>query len=665
MTTTRPLTGPLFDAGSRILPRGSAWLKEMMSDYAVEHYAVYIDHTTIESELLDISGCAGYFTFDVTLEDTMIKGEPIALIRLDGNIPQCDGWIVASTSRASAFSLAKALHQNGVEDQVILRMYGGQTTEMSAYMDLFSGETKTMIYLNHYFDRKYRINFPLDIRYKVCRCDGQIVQSGQRVVPPGAITVFDTQNMNLGEFEGYIRVSLEVENLQSRVQPFIHFWADYISDAGICRNHQSGWSPWPPDTVFNRGYLPLNPDYEAIACFYNENETSVSPKILMHYNQNGEEKSVKRNADPIKSGHMSYQNISEIFADVELEGTNAAYVLISCDQPLHRPNYYIAKKGSRQFIDTFHQTGGKACHWAIPSYNHDKGSLAILKKHNLLPWNIRIPILEKRFNLDAYMGLLSLTLSDTINVRFSVLDETGKEVHNAPARLDGTRRRVLDIAEYMRTCNIDIKKGFFCLTPEWDDDCIAKNTCITFGYKHPSRYGGATSFKGSPAEINLPFYFSSNLPNSREYFHSPLQHSDHFAPGIVSDEYDSLLIVLHDTLSPERQIRARYAIEIIDASGQKFIINKQINPLTHDAFWLSELLENISIRPKEGYYTIWIKCSDTKLKPYHGLYRKKDHALSLDDGSEGTLQREPMIGGLKYEEVAGEIERLKEMGVLK
>ncbi len=622
----------------------------MFSKYNVSTYAILVDHTSVLQDLPVIpeSSPCGLYTFDMHLAGKGVMGQQIKLLRLDGIKPMCDGWLVHSTSRAAAFSLTQALKLTGNEDQIIIRYYGGQTTLISAYMDMFSGETETMIYINHYFDRKYRICFPIDIRYTACRCDGTIVRSGQRIISPGGLTVLDSRDMNLGNFEGYMRVEMEVENLQTRVQPFIHFWADYISDAGICRNHQSGWSPHPPDTVFNRGYLPLDPSLESIVSIYNDNECPIQVKALLHYNEGGLEKKVVRYLTPVPAKQMSYQSLTELFSDISFDSTvNAAYTVLTCDKPLHRPNNYIAVRGHRQFVDSYHQTAGKACYMSIPSYQYEKKDIeSFMKAEMTSPWTIHLPVLNSRYDIETFFGLLSLTICDQSVFHLSILDYRGITVFSEEVHLDGTSRHFTNICAYAQQRSIDLSRGgTFCISPSRSNSSVPRGSCVLFGLKHKSFSHISTSFRGGPTD-NLPFYINARSPMSREYDYSPFQVSDHFAPGIVSDSYDTLIIVTNMSVLRNYNTAADYQLEVIDSSGTMYSFHRSIAPNTHDSFLLSEVLSGIDVDDTRQYFTIWIKHYGLKLKPYHLLYRKTDHALSFDDASEGTLQKEPQIEGI-------------------
>ncbi len=77
-----------------------------------------------------------------------------------------------------------------------------------------------------------------------------------------------------------------------------------------------------------------------------------------------------------------------------------------------------------------------------------------------------------------------------------------------------------------------------------------------------------------------------------------------------------------------------------------------MEPNFHDAFWLSEVLEEAGVKTNSQFFTIWQRSYDTILKSYHALYRRNDHALSFDDSSEGTLQVDPQIGTMDYQKFA-------------
>lgn len=175
------------------------------------------------------------------------------------------------------------------------------------------------------------------------------------------------------------------------------------------------------------------------------------------------------------------------------------------------------------------------------------------------------------------------------------------------------------------------------------------------GLRHNNFPHFSTTFIGSPSNQNIPFYLHANYPKSREYKYSPLGVSDHFAPGTCSNEFDSMYLVRYSSIVEDYSKPCTYRLDLIDESGKQYSVHRTVSPQTFDVFWLSDILKEIGVDNAQGHWTLWVKSYDTKLKPYHMLYRKSDNAMSLDDGSEGTLQTDPQIGGLEGEKTSFEM----------
>ena len=659
MTTTMPLTGPLIQSCSTIESRGKSFVQEKFRRYGVSSYAVYVDHTTRVEDLpeMDDARCVGYFSYDINMLGRPFADKEVQGLVLGKSMPDCDGWLVASTSRASAFSLAKGLKEAGAEDQIIVRFYGGQTTEISAYMDFLAGDTETIISLQHYYDRKYRITFPLDIRWTVCACDGTVVRSGQWVIRPNACVALDSRELDLGDFKGYIFVELEVENLQVRVQPFIHFWADYLSEDGLCRNHQSGWSPWPAGTVFNRGILPKDSGFEAYASLYNANEEPATVTATLHFNRGDGDEVVARELPPVPPGQMAYHNLTALFNDVPFREAEATYVLLTCDEPLHRPNHYIVKAGTFRAIDTYHQTGGHALHLneempSVPAYQ-----MEVRRKAGLKPYEVMVPLLEQRFETDTILGLLSLTFCFLSDVYFRAYDASGKMVFERETTLSTELPVFLNVNEYLAENGVVADGGRFVVSPKEDQG--GAGVGFFLGLKHKAYQGvSSTSFVAGQPDINIPVYGGRFFPKSREYQYSPLQVSDHFGPGMLNDEFDSLYVVRHRSMLQGYDKVAEYRLEIFDQDGRLHTLYRTIAPNSHDVFSLSDVLKDAGIEGRQGNYTLWFKSYEQVLKPYIGLFRKSDKAIALDDASEGTLQRDPQIGQIDLNEFDAYLESI-------
>ena len=141
------------------------------------------------------STCAAFLLSISTWSGQSSPATKIQLIKSCGPVPSCDGWLILSTLRAAIFALNHALMLTGNEQQIICRLYGGQTTLISTYMDFFSGETETLVQISNYFDRKYRTLFPVDLRYTIRECDGTVRAAGQRIIPAGGLAVIDSRDL--------------------------------------------------------------------------------------------------------------------------------------------------------------------------------------------------------------------------------------------------------------------------------------------------------------------------------------------------------------------------------------------------------------------------------------------------------------------------------------
>ncbi len=645
MMQEKVLSQIILKSGERDTPRTSDHIRNAFRRYGIRNYAVLVDGTSRPEDLPvlpEYRGC-GFFSFDVKEDGREFAGDRVRLISLDGPVPDADGWLIASTARSAAVALNHMLMRSDMERQVVTRLYAGQVSQIRSYMDVFSGETETAVQIHHYFDRKYRITFPLDVRYAICACDGAVRAAGQRIIPPGGLAIIDTRELHLGEFAGYLWLEVEVENLQMRVQPFIHFWADYISAAGLARNHQSGWDQWAPDTVFARGYYPVEPDLELTLSFYNENEVATHPTLLLHYQRDGKEFAVERAADPVPARHMAYQNISGLFRDVSLDGVQSAFYLIKCDTPLHRPNYYVAPRGTRQYVNTSHQTGSDACHWAVPTDSYNADYLQKIDGLDVDPWVIAFPILDEKYRIDTYLGLLSSTIAGIRDFTFRFRNQRGEVVFARDETLDGSSPAFLNLNEYARRHGVAPAPGLFGLAPRRGLPEVPRRAISLLGFKHRDYRYICTAPASGFEDPNLPFSLESPVPLQQQFDSCPVLVTDRFAPGMVSEEYDTLYIVTNCSLYRKYARPCTYRLEVFDAEGRMHAMSRTIQPQSYDAFWLSEILADAGICAASPYYTIWQKSYDTLLIGYHFLYRKRDHALSCDDTFAGTLLLEPQV----------------------
>ena len=130
MLHEKSLIQGILRSGDRDISRGEEYVREFFDTYGVKRYAVLADHTSVAEDLPALRGfeLCGFFTFDINLVGKKLAGQEIQLINRFGPVPSCDGWLILSTLRAAVFALNQALMLTGNEQQIICRLYGGQTT---------------------------------------------------------------------------------------------------------------------------------------------------------------------------------------------------------------------------------------------------------------------------------------------------------------------------------------------------------------------------------------------------------------------------------------------------------------------------------------------------------------------------------------------------------
>lgn len=616
-------------------PKTAEEIIESFNRFKIKEYAVLVDHTTIEEDLpkLDKFKFAGFFSFDITRIGKEIGKEKIILLSLDKKPPEVNGWILGSASRPAVFALNKLLMENKREDQIIIRLYSGQTTDIEAYADFFSGETESIFHFHHYFTKKYGINFPIDLRYTVYDSEGLVKKSGQIIIPPDGIRIIKSTEMNMGPFQGHMKIELEVENLQARVQPFIHLYIRYISEAGICCNHQAGLGVIKKGAIFCKCPYPLEKDVEMTCSILNTNKIEITPQAILVFKKDGKEIQIVREMRKIKPGITSYQNVCELFSDINFEGVNNAQVLFKNDAPIRRPNHYFHPKGTKQYFNFDHQA-------AIQPKEIFKNR-ELFEKFGIEPFLLPVPMFPKEFEIESYMGLIYPTVCNSEDFRFIFRDENGKEIFSKNEKLNESTPQFINLNRYAQKENIEMSAGSFNLLPEKGYNNLTETMQFLLGFKHKNATFCCFQARGVQHH-NLPFYVSRILPHYFRYDYSPVQASELYGIGIVSKEYDTLFISGNWSLYKDYSKICNYQIEIIDGEGRTYSIPRTIKPQSHDSFWLSDLIKDLKIKNSENY-SVWAKSYDTLLFAMSIILRKQDCATSVVDMFEATLMHQVPI----------------------
>ena len=256
---------------------------------------------------------------------------------------------------------------------------------------------------------------------------------------------------------------------------------------------------------------------------------------------------------------------------------------------------------------------------------------------------IAFPLLEERFGIDTYLGLLSSTIAGINDFAFTFRNERGEVVFQKDEVLDGSAPAFQNLNEYARRHGLKLASGMFGLAPRRGLPFVPRRAITLLGFRHRDyKYIGTAPASGFE-DLNLLFYIDSPVQLQQQYEYSPVQNTDRFGPGMVSGEYDTLYIVTNCSQSRRYARLCTYRLEVYDAAGRMHAVYRTIQPQCHDAFWLSEILAGSGICSGSPYYTVWQKSYDTLLISYHFLYRKSDHAMSCDDTFAGTLLIEPQV----------------------
>lgn len=262
-----------------------------------------------------------------------------------------------------------------------------------------------------------------------------------------------------------------------------------------------------------------------------------------------------------------------------------------------------------------------------------------------------LPLLDESLQIETYLGLLLSTICTINEFTFIIRNESGETVFSKDERLDGRSPQFINLNEYARRHGVHVKSGTFNVVPREGLVELPINFSHLLGFKHKDYKYICFHPNSSIDHTNMPFYIRNRFSKKIRYKDSPLEITDRFAPGMISEEFDSLYIVANWSLFKNYSITCEYDLEIIDAAGKSCILHRKIPPQSQDVFWLSDALKEAGIAckcPAPAYYTLWTKSYDTLLIGFHFLYRKRDHALTVADTFNGvSLKPLPQISGIE------------------
>ena len=223
----------IFEKGVRYLGKklrnyiryyNMAEITAKIKHFQIKRIAILVDGKTNTEELNQLPDVSivGYYSFSLDIIGTKVNGFEVQPLLPNTSAVDTDGWLVSAVNEFAGYSLNQYLLENSKEEQVIIQhVKAPHGTVYYSYIDFFSNEQRTMVQIHNYFDRCYRIPFPLDIRLTLRNAEGEILETGQVVIPPNGIRVISSDDFSTQDFVGYLEVEFEGT---SKVNPFLHYF---------------------------------------------------------------------------------------------------------------------------------------------------------------------------------------------------------------------------------------------------------------------------------------------------------------------------------------------------------------------------------------------------------------------------------------------------------
>lgn len=599
--------------------------------FQIKRLAILVDGKTNTeglNKLKDVS-IVDYYSFSLDLIGTKVNGFEVQPLLPNTSTIDTDGWLVSAMNEFAGYSLNQYLLENSIEKQVVIQhVKAPQGTTYYSYIDFFSNEQRTTVQIHNYFDRCYRIPFPLDIRFTLRNTEGEKVETGQVIIPPNGIRVISSDDFAGQEFVGYLEIEFEVT---SKVNPFLHYYANYTSGDFISNNHQSGLGLHPANSLFTRGYIPTSDDESLVVCLFQRNYSNpVNAKAILQYTSGNSRKTIEKDFPPINKNHMLFQDIKKLFREIDFSKAKAPCVAVQSEVPLHRPNYYYSQKGKKGYFDTSHAgPDPKNYTKTFGGASLTREERAKIQKFGCYEMELKQFIFPPGTGIESLLGLGNDTTIEIKQFIFDFYNEQGKLLYSFEDDFDYDKQTYINLNEYLKEKNIEDFSGTLSLRPSSKTPEVPVVMNGISAYRHRDNpYLTSTAASGSNAD-NIPFYFRAAPPN---YIggECSVGVTDIFGPGITSDIYDTYYAITYPCSNKNLTKKIEYEILVVNASGQKRVIHRTIPAHGCNFLKLSDLVRQTGHNSEGGYYTVWVFAVGAHLYGQRILLRKSDCAISVE-----------------------------------
>ena len=610
-------------------------LTALLQKYSSRKIAVLLDGTVDYNELMQylpdsrLLTISGFYSFNFELINEKIGDQLIGLLNRTGAVIDVDAWIVCSKNTMESFSLCRYLLQRGCDSQNIIRLVRNkETTSYYSYVDFFHNKTQSVVYVHNYLHRCYGLPFPIDIKYTLKDLEGEIKKCGQFIIPTDGIKKIDSSSFGVEDFVGYLEIEYEIDR---KVQPFLHYMVDYISDAYISSNHQSGLGVHPANSRFTRGYIPVDPNKSLHVCvFQKDYETLDDVTLNLYYFENGEKKHAVKLLPPLKRFQMLYRDVKDHFSEIDFMKVDSPYVEVVSKSRIHRPNYYYFDKKQKTFYDTSH-AGPDMGRGSKSEYQkrYTKIECDKFESIGVETFHLTSVVFPDEFGIDTLLVLGNDTTEDINEFTLRFYSETGEVVHKCDIFLNYEKERFFNISKLIKDNNIHLEKGCVVANASINAKAVPLSLNAITAYKSRSLdYITTTAASGAKPD-NLPFYYRAGPPNYIQK-RAPMGVGDIYARGVCDENYDTLFTVIYRVSERDFLSEITYEVEIVNSKGESRKLTRSLNANGVSYLRLSELLVECRFSDDYGTFAVWLFASQGSIYAQHILMRKKDGAIALE-----------------------------------
>lgn len=628
-----------FGQRSKVLHNPTDELIARLGLFGVKKLAILIDEETDIKELRRVIQLlnkelqievTGVYSFSLEIISRNVLGFIAKPLLPDQPAENMDAWLLSTGNRLAQYSLNQYLLEQHKECQIIVKHTKDiQCTRYYSYIDFFTNDSqKTIVQFHNYFERMYGIPFPLALILTLRERSGKVLECKQIIIPANGIVTVASETFSAGQLEGYLEAEFDVN---SKVQPFLHYYATYLSDDFITGNHQAGLGVLPAGSLFTRGYIPTDENDTLVVSLFQRNYSApvIAKGILKYFDESGF-KQVERPFPPLDRNSMLFQDVKELFPEINFSAAKTAQIEVCADVPLHRPNYYYARKGKHGYYDVQH--GGPDPKTYASSY----GTSVVgakekrkLKENNCYAMDIRQFVFPSGMGIESLIGFGNDTTATLKQFKIDWYDESGALLKSIDHHFDYHEKRFINLNHLAGQNGMDNFSGSVSLREPDEMTTIPIIMAATSAYMSVKNPYISSTAGGASIPSNTPFYFLSGPSNYfQENCHTGV--TNIYGPAFYSDSFDTYFGIGFSCSYVGAHKKVDYQIQIFNSAGKSRIIEREINTNGTDYLKLSELVDELNFRSEDGNYCVWIFSVGAYLSAQRIVVRKSDHAIAVE-----------------------------------